>query len=511
MSIDEAQLEHVIDSIRALTKPSVLGDFVQDAAGLFLPGFTALPAVSILSNKSWKTRIKPQSERWRTGDIMALKAVSGTHADAKQQTAFFTPIGDIEIPLIDFTPGKDVARFEKTIQLKPKDRWEPTELQFVFLPWDAERESREWSSADLLGISRVLEWAARRLKVTLELEGQTVVLAPKWGLSSWVARSSLDSIRFPLNYATRIVSPFIFRLRVDSRQRLPNGRIVELTKETLTVNFEFPQDTLRTVYQEAGLGQPELSGISVYGNGLPVMNLDLKAWLPGDSFAECVRTAGMKPLGVAGIYPYLKAGKVPKEDLELVTSHANIFSLEIEDDGRVLSRYGLPGNGDATSNKQLLLWMTHGPILNGVNYKYGGTDIIQPLQKPSLLLNQTTTVMPCFGGYDCGESRETDWYKKLILSYSTPPQTLLYRDALVHTIEELIKKLGYERVAIKGPKTELRIIDGSRRRVTVVYLDNKGGKALGPQHLAMMQSFIDDRAPIGTAFLIELAPKGPLA
>jgi len=32
---------------------------VQDSTGLFLPGFMALPAVSILSHKSWKTRIKP--------------------------------------------------------------------------------------------------------------------------------------------------------------------------------------------------------------------------------------------------------------------------------------------------------------------------------------------------------------------------------------------------------------------------------------------------------------------
>lgn len=500
----EAQLERLLDEVQSLTRPSVLGELVQDTAGLFLPGFTALPVVSILSNKSWKTRIKPQSERWRTGDIMALKAASGTHADAKQQTVFFTPIGDVEIPLIDFTPGKDLARFEKSIQLKPKDRWEKTELQFAFLPWDSERESKEWRSKDLLGISRALEWAGRELKVYLELEGQTVVLKPKWGLSSWVAKSSLDSIRFPINYASRIISPFIFRLELHPEQRLPNGRVVELTKETITLNFDFPEATLRTLYREAGLGQPELSGISIFGNGLPVMNLDLKAWLINDSFAEFVRTAGMKPLGVAGIYPYLKAGKVPKEDLEQVNAHANIFSLEIDSNGQILSHYGLPGEKETVETKQLFMWMTHGPLLNGVNYKYGGTDIIQPLQKPSLLLNQTYTIMPCFGGYDCGENRETDWYKRLIVSFSTPPQALLYRDTLIHTVRELIAKLGYERVEIVGPKTELRVIDGSRMRVTVVYLDNKGGREFDPQHLAMMQSFIEDRSPVGAQFHLEV-------
>ena len=48
------------------------------------------------------------------------------------------------------------------------------------------------------------------------------------------------------------------------------------------------------------------------------------------------------------------------------------------------------------------------------------------------------------------------------------------------------------------------MIDGSRMRVTVVYLDNKGGREFDPQHLAMMQSFIDDRSPVGAQFLLEV-------
>jgi hypothetical protein len=499
----EEQLERLLEEVRTLTRPRVLGDLVQDTTGLFLPGFTALPAVSILSNRSWKTRIKPQSERWRAGDIMALKAVSGTHADAKLQTVFFTPVGDIEIPLIDFSPGKDVARFEKSIQLKPKDRWESVELQFAFLPWDAEREQREWGSKDLLGISRVLEWAGRELDVTIELEGQRVPVNTTWGISPWVHKTSLDSIRFPINYATRIVSPFIFRIRIDNRQTLPGGRVIDLTKETLTLWFEYPEDSLRRVYREAGLGDPDLSGISVFGNALPVMNVDLKAWLLNDSYAEFVRTSGMKPMGVAGIYPYLKAGKVPKEDLEPLNANANVISLEIERDGQVLSSYALPGEKDTVDNKQLLMWMTHGPLVNGVNYKYGGADIIQPLQKPSLLLNQTFTVLPCFGGYNCDESRNSDWYEKLVMSYATPPQSLLFRDSLIHTVEELVARMGYERVTVDGPHTELHVIGGARRRVTVVYLDNRGGRRLDPQHINTIQNYIDDRSPIGAEFLLE--------
>lgn len=501
----EYDFERLIEEIRTLARPRVVGELVQDTTGLFLPGFSALPAVSILSNKSWKTRIKPQPETWRTGDIMVLNAVSGTRADAKQQEVFFTPVGEAVIPLIDMTPGRDVARFEKALQLKPKDRWETIELQFAFLPWDADREDVPWNSEDLLGISKVMAWAGRELRVTLELEGQRVRMSPKWGVSPWVAKSSLDSIRFPINYASQIISPFIFRVNIDTTQKLPNGRVVELTTEALTVNFEFPEDSLRTIYREAGLGQPDLSGISIFGNALPVINLDLKAWLHNDSFAEFIRTAGMKPLGVAGIYPYLKAGKVPKEDLELISSRANIFSIEIDANGQMLSRYALPGQDDTVDKKQLLLWMTHGSLINGALYKYGGADIIQPLQKPSLLLSQAYTVMPCFGGHDCYESGEGDWYKKLIMSYSTPPQTLLHRDSLVRAIEELVNKLGYDRVTVQSPVTELRVVGGSRKRVTVVYIKNSGGRAFEKRHLAMIQEFVADRLPVGVEIQLELA------
>jgi hypothetical protein len=502
--MSDYDVERLTEEIRTLARPRVVGDLVHDTTGLFLPGFAALPAVSILSNKSWKTRIKPQQELWRTGDIMVLNAVSGTRADAKQQTVFFTPIGEVVIPLIDMTPGRDLARFEKSIQLKPKDRWEPIELQFAFLPWDAEREDRTWASDDLLAISKVMSWAARELRVTLELGGQQVPIAPKWGVSSWIAKSSLDSIRFPINHAANIISPFIFRLQIDTMQRLPNGRVVDLTTEALGVNFEFSEDAVRTVYREAGLGQPDLTGISIFGNALPVMNLDLKAWLQGDSFADFLHTAGMKPLGVAGIYPYFKAGKVPKEDLEPITSRANVFSIEIDNKGQTLSSYRLPGEEDTVEKKQLLMWMTHGAHINGSIFKYGGADIIQPLQKPSLLLNQTFTIMPCFGGHDCYDAGEGDWHKRLIMSYSTPPQTLLHRDSLVREVEDVVHKLGYDRVTVDQPVTELRVVNGSRRRVTVVYLRNRGGRKFEDKHLTMIQDFVTDRVPVGVDIRLEL-------
>jgi hypothetical protein len=68
----------------------------------------------------------------------------------------------------------------------------------------------------------------------------------------------------------------------------------------------------------------------------------------------------------------------------------------------------------------------------------------------------------------------------------------------------LVKKFGYERVTVEGPETELRVIGGVRRRVTVAYVNNRGGRRIDPQHIAVIQSFVEDRAPIGALFLLEL-------
>ncbi len=163
----DTQVGRLVDQIKTLARPRILGDFIQDATGVFLPGFTALPAVTILSNESWKTKIKPEAERWRCGDILTLRATPG--ADSKQQNVFFTPIGDLNIPLVDITPEREVGRFQKGFQLRPKDRWERVELQFAFLPWDAAREPSKWTSAESVGIGRALEWRIRELRISLEV------------------------------------------------------------------------------------------------------------------------------------------------------------------------------------------------------------------------------------------------------------------------------------------------------------------------------------------------------
>jgi hypothetical protein len=495
-------LKQLLAEIESFTKSRIIGDFFQDATGLFIPGLAALPAVTILSSESWITRMKGGLERWRPGDLISLKTDEESASETSYEIAFFTPVVDVTIPLIDVEQGKEISKFEKTVELKPNDRWEKVDVHFAVLPWDYRREQRIWTPEELLAISRAMERVSREIIVELRLRDRSLDLEPKWTLSSWVPERAAESLCFPLNYAFQLLSPFVFRLELEPHLVSLDGQTVDLGTDSLDLHFRFREESLQRLYRDAGLGEPSLSGISIFANPLPVMNVDLKAWEPNETFADFVRSSGMKPLGAAGIYPFRKAG--PKEFLGPVDPGSPIFSIQIGHSGPVLNHYSLPGEKDTEKKKQFFMWMTHGNKISGYHYKYNETEKLQPLHKASALLQSAFTIIPCFGGGDCTRPDESNWYNRLILGHAIPPQKLLYRDTLLSTIEDLVTGLGYRDVEMRGPGTELRIIEGAKQRVTVVYLRNRGGKPLNARDISMIQGYLNDRAPIGSCIILEV-------
>lgn len=494
-------LKQLLAEIKSFTESKIIGNFFQDATGLFIPGFAALPAVSILSSESWITRMKEGPEHWRPGDLISLKTDEESASKTAYEIAFFTPVADVTIPLIDIEQGKEISKFEKTVELRPTDRWETVDVHFAVLPWDYKREQRTWTPEELLAISRAMESVAREIIVELRLRDRTLDLEPKWTLSSWVPERAAESLCFPLNYAYQLLSPFVFRLEFGPKLVSLDGQVVDLETDSIELHFRLREESLQRLYRDADIGEPSLSGISIFANVLPIMNVDLRAWEPSETFADFVRSSEMKPLGPAGIFPFRKGG--PKEFLGPIDSGSPVFSIEIDASGPVLNHYSLPGEKDTEKRKQFFMWMTHGNVISGCHYKYNETEAFQPLHKASALLQSAFTIMPCFGGGDCAKLDEANWYNRLILGHAIPPQKLLYRDTLLSTAEDLITRLGYRDVEIYEPETELRVIENARQRVTVVYLRNRGGKPLDARDLSMIQGFLNDRAPIGSRIILE--------
>ncbi|MCP4570765.1 MAG: hypothetical protein GY838_00275 [bacterium] len=499
---DDEHIRQLLSEVELFNQNKVLGDFLHDTAGLFVPGFTALPAVSILASDSLVTRMKNGPERWRPGNLLSVKTREESAGDEETDMTFFTPVVDVTIPMIDAEQGKEISKFEKTIELKPNDRWEPIDIHFALLPWDYKREQRTWTPDELIAISHAMEKAGREMTVEMRLRDRAVDLEPRWTLSSWVPERAAESLCFPMNYAFQLLTPFVFRLEFGPEMTSIDGEPVTLDMDSLVLHFKLEEDVLQRLFVEAEIGEPPLSGISVFANALPVMNVDLKAWEPHEPFEQFVRTSGMKPLGPAGIYPYRKAGQT--EESGLGDTRNVVFAVEIDAAGPVLNRYALPGETDTEQMKQFYMWTTHGDAIAGRHYRFNETPVVQPLHKASALLESVFTIMPCFGGCDCAKPAEADWYNRLILSHAIPPQKLLYRDTLMAAIDDLVGRLGYRDVDVLEPATELRVVDGARQRVTVAYMRNRGGKTITPRHLAMIRGYLNDRAPIGSRIMLEM-------
>jgi hypothetical protein len=259
----------------------------------------------------------------------------------------------------------------------------------------------------------------------------------------------------------------------------------------------------------AGLSASGTAGFSVIGNAVPMANLDLKAWEPDATYADFVRTTNMKPLGFAGVVPYKK-----REDLDAARASldreiwseppsSTQISIELNSDGEMVSRYASP-DPVAGEDRQLLFWMTYGDEVNNLEFRYTEAEQIQPMHVVSASLRQSVTLMPCFGGYTCEKTYKGDMYKSLMLNYAAPPQMLLYKDTLLFLIKDLLARLGYKDRPVSGPFTELRKMEDGRQRVTVVYIGDTAMNPIRTQHIAAIQDYLDQRAPLGSRIVVEV-------
>lgn len=496
------QLQYLLDEIKALGDARHLSYVVQDATGLFVPGFTALPSVTILGSDSWRTKALSAPESWRTGDLIALTHEGDTNENPRLQRVFFSPVCDVTIPLLDISPADQTSRYARSFRVTPVDRWNALTLQFAVLPWEEDEGSDfEWTSDDLSVLGEVFDRFKLHLSAAAEVDGKRIELRPDWGPAPSSPVPVTDGARFPLNHARELVSPFLFRLSFSSELRLPDGERIALERQPVTLSFSYDEQAYQNLFREAGLGAPRRPGITVVANALPVANIDLKAWPAGDAFADFVREAGMKPLGLAGIFRFKRVGEQSIPDP--LQSHANVFSAEIDRDGMVLNRYGLPGEENAIKDKQLLLWMTLGSEANGSRFKYKPQAIRQPMEKSSEVLVNSKTILPCFGGAECFPGRGHGLHRSLMLNVAAAPQMFAFRDGLAHAAQQVVDSLGYDKITVESVAPELRVVGGVRRRVVVVYLDNRGRDSVDPKHSRALRTYLVDRSPIGTEVVIE--------
>jgi hypothetical protein len=283
-----------------------------------------------------------------------------------------------------------------------------------------------------------------------------------------------------------------------------------LDPKNLALRFSFPEADLAGLYSLVGLGPSVSPGFTVLGNILPVANVDLKAWVSGMSYREFIRTCNMRLLGFAGAVPFKARGGSKSYGLDLNQQvgsslpNSTQIALGLDSEGEILCRFVRPEFVTGDDEYQLLLWVTHGDTLNGRHFKAAAIERIQPMQAESRCLRQAITVMPCFGGCNLDDCLEGDMYDSLMLNYNAPPQMLLCKPALINTVKLLLAGLGYSDRSVSGPFTELRLAEGGRQRVTTVSVKDNLMNPMKAHHIAAIQDYLDQRAPLGSKVFLEV-------
>ena len=510
-SADDSGRQGLLDELQKLTEPQSVSSLFTDATGLFLPGFTALPAVSFVEARPPKA--SKLTEEFSTGQLFAFETQGGSSSD--RLLTFFTPAGNLKLPPVGFTPAAVVDVGVRDLLAESRIGWEDVELHFVWLPWDQDTIGDSAGVEMLTRASALMGPPVSGMQVSLVVKDEEIPVHPRWGLGEWVPASYVESVLFPLNCVRRLMEPFVFRLRMSPAYSLPDGRTVDLDQRSVMIRFRLSGDTISRLYDAAGLETATSPGFTVFGNALPLVNLDLKAWDPSMSYADFVKNANMRPLGLAGVVASPQGGESGEDGGGLgegpplhFPSHAQ-FSVEFGSDGELASRYTVL-DPTTENDSQILFWMSYGSRVNGLRFRHadrgteGENKQIQRMHVMSDSLARASTLVPCFGGADCRGGSDRDLYRSLMLNYTMNPQVLLYRDTLLTTVRDLLTRLGYAAHSVAPPSVEMRVIDGGRQRVVVIGVERGLEAPVKKHHLAAIQDYLDQRMPMGCRTLFEV-------
>lgn len=469
-------------------------------AGPALPGASALPAVTILPTASCAhLRAAGKPERWQAGDMLALQ-LSGS-AGEPERKEYFGALGAMSVPCCDVATV-EADGTEVVLRVTAHERWDDTVMQFAFLPWSPDRP-HEVSAESMAALARTVQPAARCLSVTMEVGSARRELRPEWGLRHAPFRADLEAIRFPLTHAAARLEGFLFRVAIPRRLAKDMGAG---GGQPVLLRFRIAPEAVRSTWLRAGLTPPEPTGFSVHANALPLANVDLRAWTPGDAYEEFLRQSDDHPLGIAGVFPYAPAHGAPAPAVRGDADRSDdglLFDLRLDAVGETLTTYRLVGG---EGDRRVLVWTSRGPGLNGRTFAHRRSAPRQPLERISSAFVDSACCLPCFGGVELAADDPHEKGSAARLRIPPVPLPLSHQDGLLLETKRCLDALGYARAAVKRPRTEVRLIDGVRRRVIVLPCRVAAGAGIAPDHLRVLHSFLADRVPFGLDVFVEPEP-----
>lgn len=504
---EDDRLLKLIEKFEELTNRRLPDKWLQDAVGLLLPGFTAVPPVTFVTAQPSPNYSNP--ERFEIGKLMAFESADHDSGQSQPIRTFFTPLENMTLAPLQFRLSRERTPDDQILHIEPNHGWVDTNIYFSWLPW----RNKPSDSAKIGKLLELLSEDKELLPGTLEVylvKGDTEIqLHPEWGLDSWHPNRNIESIVFPINHARELLAPFVFRLKIaEGRLETENGAL-DIEHDELALRFTFPSGNLKDPYRKAGLDENLVDGCTVVGNAIPVMNIDLKIWEPDLSYEDFINTSAMRPLGFAGVAPFKRSERSLNDDLDYAFDriadlpYSTMLSIEFNENNRPVMRYALPTGMNSNPDTQVLFWMTQGESNNGRSFRYVDAAEIQPYQIRSPFIYRSHTIMPTFGGSNYKILSEGHGGNSLAMNISYPPNKLLTKNGIRDAVQRLLENTGYANCTVRGPVIEMRIIDGYRQRVAVVYIESKGGNNILRHHGDAIKKYCRQFMPVGIMLEIE--------
>jgi len=500
---ENISLDILNEAITKLINSNNADDFIKDSLGDYIPGCAALPSGAIISVPGPRKLIE-KGELY-PGQLLAFDCYRD-NSSKREKGTFFTPLYIQPFPQFYIVEKKVVSKTETTIEFESGNDWEDAELWFSVLPWITNDIYKYGLVDNINSIANNFKTLATFLKFDLISGNNRIRLQPILNMDNEVPYTVSDNMIFPLNYVRSILAPFIFRLKIKSKFKLPRNDSISLSGKRFLIKVSVDRKLLDNFYKVIDISDNSIHGISVFGNVIPLINLQLENWDPKYTFKEFSDRSEYTPVGIAGVSLFKKHLQTMDQgaSLEPIERHDVAFSIVLEEDRGIGIRYDIPFSEKNKGKPLLGVWMTLGDSINGLKLEYTHPPNVHPPYFTSNVFLRSKTVLTCIAGRSFNIDNNIKSSEYFLMRFAAPPQSLINKDTLVNKIRSMMILLGYERIIVNNPINEYRILKGKRKKVVVVPINDLGSYNISSNTLSAIEESINNYLPVGVDLVLEL-------
>jgi len=499
---NDISIDDLVRKTRNIINRTNIENFLKGSTGPFIPGCAGLPAGSIIAMTG--PRSKAERGQFCPGQLIAFDCYAADSTKVNYKT-FFTPLFTQPYPEFFIIDTRRRSNNSCTIELECSSLSDGAEIWLSILPWITQNNDNKRFFDNLETIGHIFNYLSGGIRFELEISNATHLIDPRPTPGKPDPGDLSENLLFPLNYVRSTLSPFIFQIDFEA---LPREIYNELTAEPgkrFNLNISIDEHLLGQFYKKLDPIDNSMKGISVNGNVLAMMNLEIHNWDPKLSFSQFVRRSDLLPIGIAGISTYKKHEINNSRESELISlSDASVFfNMSMEGDRGISIKYDIPELPEVREKSLLSVWMSLSDKLNGYSLRYRGGTTSSRLFPTTNLLTRVETVIPCCKGRSLDQSPDLSCLDRLLYGFGNVPQHFLTRNNLIKKVNDIFNFLGINNINVEEPINGTRIYDGKRMKIIVIPISGLKSGSRAANAVKIVETYINNNLPIGVIVQIE--------